>query len=52
VPLDLVESVEADAIRLNCTEERFDQLDGAEDVQFLRACAPRRPRADLAAPAG
>jgi uncharacterized protein YrrD len=37
VPVDLVASVEADLIRLNCTKERFEQLDYAEDIQFLPA---------------
>lgn len=35
VPVDLVVTAGDDLIRLNCTKERFDQLDEAEDVQFL-----------------
>jgi hypothetical protein len=37
VPVDLVSSVEGDVIRLSCTKERFEQLDAAEDVEFLPA---------------
>ncbi len=37
VPVDLVVGIEDDLIRLNCTKEQFEQLDAAEDVQFLPA---------------
>jgi sporulation protein YlmC with PRC-barrel domain len=37
VPLKLVASVEDDLIRLDCTKERFEQLDQAEETQFLPA---------------
>jgi hypothetical protein len=39
VPVDLVARVEDDLIRLNCTRKRFEQLDAAEDIQFLPADA-------------
>ncbi|HUB04329.1 MAG TPA: PRC-barrel domain-containing protein [Solirubrobacteraceae bacterium] len=35
VPVDLVVSAGDDVIKLSCTKERYDQLDSAEDVQFL-----------------
>lgn len=35
VPVDFVEAVENDVIRLRCTKHEFDQLDSAEDVEFL-----------------
>jgi hypothetical protein len=35
VPLELVAHVEADQIRLNCTKQQFEQLDAADDIQFL-----------------
>jgi hypothetical protein len=35
VPVDLVASFEDDLIQLNCTRERFEQLDQAEEIQFL-----------------
>ena len=35
VPVDVVETVENDAIRLRCTKHEFDQFDSAEDAQFL-----------------
>jgi hypothetical protein len=37
VPVDLVVRVEDDRIRLNCTKQQFEQLDAAEDIQFLPA---------------
>ena len=37
VPVDLVGRVEDHLIQLNCTTERFDQLDDATEVQFLPA---------------
>jgi uncharacterized protein YrrD len=37
VPVDLVDSVEGDLIRLNCTKQQFDGLDAADDIQFLPA---------------
>ncbi len=37
VPVELVEAVEGDQIRLRCTTAHFDELDDAEDVQFLPA---------------
>ena len=37
VPVDLVVRVEDDLIGLNCTKQRFEQLDAAEDIQFLPA---------------
>lgn len=37
VPLELVAHVEADQIRLNCTKQQFEQLDEADDIQFLSA---------------
>ena len=37
VPIDLVERVEDDVIRLSCTNNEFERLDEAEDVQFLPA---------------
>lgn len=37
VSLELMESADGDQIRLSCTLERFEQLDDAEDVQFLPA---------------
>jgi PRC-barrel domain len=39
VPVDLAERVEDDLIRLNCTKKQFEQLDAAEDIQFLPADA-------------
>jgi uncharacterized protein YrrD len=36
VPVDLVMSAEDDLIRLNCTKARFEQLDEAEEMQFLQ----------------
>ena len=39
VPVDLVAGVEDDQIRLNCTKQQFEQLDEADDVQFLPAGA-------------
>lgn len=35
VPVGRVVNVEDDLIRLNCTRERFEQLDDAEDIHFL-----------------
>jgi hypothetical protein len=35
VPVELVEAVERDHIRLHCTTAHFDELDDADDVQFL-----------------
>lgn len=35
VPVALVERVEDGVIRLNCTRERFEQLDAAEDIELL-----------------
>jgi uncharacterized protein YrrD len=40
VPVDLVASVGDDLIRLNCTKEEFEQLDPAEDIQFLIGGTP------------
>jgi uncharacterized protein YrrD len=40
VPIDLVESVEKDRIRLNCTRQKFEQLDSAEDMEFRAPDAP------------
>jgi PRC-barrel domain len=37
VPVALVARVEDELIQLNCTKERFEQLDEAEEVQFLPA---------------
>jgi sporulation protein YlmC with PRC-barrel domain len=37
VPVELVDAVESDMIGLRCSNQEFDQLDVAEDVQFLRA---------------
>jgi sporulation protein YlmC with PRC-barrel domain len=37
VPVDLVEAVETDQIRLRCTTARFRELDESDDVQFLPA---------------
>jgi len=37
VPVDLVERIEEDRIRLKCTKQQFEQLDEADDVQFLPA---------------
>lgn len=37
VPVDLVVGVQDDLIRLNCTKQQFEQLDAAEDEQFLPA---------------
>ncbi|HUA04158.1 MAG TPA: PRC-barrel domain-containing protein [Solirubrobacteraceae bacterium] len=37
VPVDLVARVEDDRIWLNCTKQQFEQLDEAEDIQFLPA---------------
>lgn len=37
VNVDLVAHVEEDVIRLNCTKTQFEQLDAAEDIQFLPA---------------
>src|ERR1035437_10104085 len=37
VPVELVEAVEGDQIRLRCTTAHVDELDDAEDVQFLPA---------------
>ena len=37
VPVDLVEAVETDRIRLRCTTARFRELDESDDVQFLPA---------------
>jgi hypothetical protein len=37
VPVDLVGVVERDLIELNCTRERFGELDAADDIQFLPA---------------
>jgi sporulation protein YlmC with PRC-barrel domain len=39
VPVDLVSTVEDDVIRLSCTKKQFEQLDDAEDIQFLPADA-------------
>lgn len=39
VPVDLVARIEEDAIRLNCTKKQFEQLDEAEDIQFVPADA-------------
>ncbi|HEY2654693.1 MAG TPA: PRC-barrel domain-containing protein [Solirubrobacteraceae bacterium] len=35
VPIDLVARIEEDEIRLSCTKQQFEQLDEADDVQFL-----------------
>jgi hypothetical protein len=35
VPVKLVAHVDDDVIRLDCTKERFERLDQAEDIQFL-----------------
>jgi uncharacterized protein YrrD len=35
VPLELVERFEEDEIRLSCTKKEFEQLDDADDIQFL-----------------
>jgi hypothetical protein len=42
VPMDLVASIEADSIRLDCTKQEFEQLDSAEDATFVEedATAP------------
>jgi sporulation protein YlmC with PRC-barrel domain len=37
VPIDLVDAVEEDEIRLRCDSKRFGELDDAEDAQFLPA---------------
>jgi hypothetical protein len=37
VPVNVVDSVQGDLIRLKCTKQQFDALDAAEDVQFLPA---------------
>ena len=37
VPIDLVAHIEGDRVRLHCTREQFEQLDEAEDLQFLPA---------------
>ena len=37
VPVDLVEAVEADRIRLRCSTARFRELDESDDIQFLPA---------------
>ena len=37
VPVDVVESVDGDVVRLRATKEQFDQFDDAEDAQFLPA---------------
>jgi sporulation protein YlmC with PRC-barrel domain len=37
VPVDLVERIEADRIQLSCTKQQFEQLDEADDIQFLPA---------------
>jgi sporulation protein YlmC with PRC-barrel domain len=37
VPVDVVESVENDVLRLDCTKERFNRFDIAEEAQFLPA---------------
>ncbi|MBV8216977.1 MAG: PRC-barrel domain-containing protein [Solirubrobacterales bacterium] len=39
VALDLVDRVESDRIQLKCTRQQFEQLDEAEDIQFLDADA-------------
>jgi uncharacterized protein YrrD len=39
VPVDFVANVEEDVIQLDCTKERFEQFDEAEDIQFLPADA-------------
>ena len=39
VPVALVERIEDDVIQLNCTKQRFEMLDDAEDLQFLPADA-------------
>jgi len=35
VPIDLVVGADADVIRLSCNKQRFEQLDDAEDLDFL-----------------
>jgi uncharacterized protein YrrD len=35
VPVNLVVSAEDDLIRLDCTKQRFEQLDEAEEMQFI-----------------
>ena len=35
VPVELVAGIDAGAVRLNCTPERFHELDDAEDIEFL-----------------
>ncbi len=37
VPLELVAGADGDKIRLNCTKQQFQQLDEADDIQFLDA---------------
>jgi sporulation protein YlmC with PRC-barrel domain len=37
VPVDMIETVGADRIRLRCTMAGFQELDDAQDVQFLSA---------------
>ena len=37
VPIDLVVAAEDDVIRLGCDKRRFEQLDDAEDLQFVAA---------------
>lgn len=37
VPVDVVESVENDVLRLRCTKQQFSQFDIAEDAEFLPA---------------
>src|SRR5947209_12738903 len=37
VPIDLIDSAEADEIRIHGTVESFQQLDFAQDIQFMPA---------------
>src|ERR1700747_3479302 len=37
VPVELVARVEGNRIELSCTKQQFEQLDAADDVQFLPA---------------
>jgi uncharacterized protein YrrD len=39
VPLDLVAGADEDQIRLSCTKQQFEQLDEADDIEFLDADA-------------
>jgi hypothetical protein len=52
VPVDLVVGADADVIRLSCTRQRFEQLDEAEDLQFLAGGHPGRGLGGLGLPLG